>query len=127
MKHWIQTLGILVIASSFAFAQNAPKKERNRPNPEAMFKKLDSNGNGSLSLDEFKASPMGKKNEERATKAFGKMDADSDGSVSLDEFKARGPSKGKGKGEKGKGKGKGKGKNGGAQEAPAAPQAPASE
>lgn len=111
MKLCIQTLAVLAIASGFAFAQDSPKKERKQRDPEAVFKKLDTDGNGSLSLDEFKASPMGKRNEERATKIFGKMDADSNGSVSLDEFKAHG----QGKGEKGKGR-----KRGG-EDAPAAP------
>ena len=112
MKHCIQTLGILAIASSFAIAQDAPKKEGGKKrDPEAVFKKIDTDGNGSLSLDEFKASPMGRKNEERATKMFGKMDADSDGSVTLDEFKAKA-----GKG----GRGGKRGKKGGAEDAPAA-------
>jgi hypothetical protein len=119
MKNCIKTLGILAIASSFALAQDAPKKERGQRNPEAAFKKLDTDGDGSLSLEEFKASPRAKKNETRATEVFGKMDADSNGSVSLDEFKAKASDNGKG--------GKGKGRKRGAEETPAPPEAPAAE
>ena len=43
-----------------------------RPNPEEMFKKLDSNNDGSVSLDEFKAGPRAKQNPDRAQEIFGR-------------------------------------------------------
>lgn len=107
MKHCIQALSILAIATTCTFAEDAPKK-RQRPTPEVAFKKLDTDSNGSLSLDEFKASPIGKKNPEKAEEIYKKMDADSKDGVSLNEFKAARQAKGKGEGKKG-----GKGKKGG--------------
>lgn len=52
---------------------------------EEYFKKLDANGDGKLSLAEFK----GKAEGDRAAKMeerFKKMDKNSDGSVTLEEF-----------------------------------------
>lgn len=121
MKHCIQALSILAIATTCSFAQDAPKK-RERPTPEAAFKKLDTNSDGSLSLEEFKASPMGKKNPEKAEAAYKKMDADSKDGVSLEEFKAARTGKGKGEG---KGKKGGKGKKAADAPAEAPAEAPA--
>ena len=57
-------------------------------NREATFKKLDTNTDSALSLDEFKASPHAQKKPDKAQKTFGKLDKDSDGKLTLDEFKA---------------------------------------
>ncbi len=105
MKTCIQTLGILALAASLSYAEDAPKKgDKKAPDPAKMFAKLDTNSDGSLSLEEFKASPRGKKDEAKAAEIFAKMDADSKDGVSLEEFKAFVPEKGKGHG-KGKKKG----------------------
>jgi hypothetical protein len=103
MKTCIQTLAIMALAASFSFAEEAPKgpDKGKRPNPEKLFKKLDTDNTGSLSLDEFKASPMAKRNPEKAEQIFNKMDKDSADGVSLEEFKAHAPGNGK---DKGKGK-----------------------
>ena len=102
MRTCIQTFGILAIAASLSYGQDAPAKpdKPKHPNPEEMFKTLDTNSDGSLSLDEFKASPKAQKNPAKAEERFKKMDTNSDGSVSLEEFKAAGPPPG-GKGGKG--------------------------
>ncbi len=94
----------LLLVPALAMAADEAKPKRpgkgggaggdKRPNPEEAFKKLDTNTDGTLSLDEFKASPRGKKDPAKAEEAFKKMDKDSDGKVTLDEFKARGPRKG---------------------------------
>ncbi|MCA9091387.1 MAG: EF-hand domain-containing protein [Planctomycetaceae bacterium] len=66
---------------SLGVAADAPKE---RPAPEAVFKKLDKDSSGSLSYEEFK----GKREEEKARKAFDRLDKDANGSLSLEEFKA---------------------------------------
>lgn len=79
-------LGVTVAPVS---AQDKPK-----PEPEAVFKKLDTNGDGKLDKTEF----VGKKTGDAATKAetaFGKLDKNGDGSLSLEEFKAAGKKKDK--------------------------------
>jgi Ca2+-binding EF-hand superfamily protein len=74
----------------------------------AMFKKLDSDNNGSISLAEFKASPRAQKDPTKAEQIFKKMDTDSNGGVSLEEFKSHRPDHApKGAGRPGKGKKKG--------------------
>ena len=52
-----------------------------------MFEKKDANGDGSLTLDEFKKG-MKEKQLEFAEKRFKRLDADGDGKVTLDELKA---------------------------------------
>jgi Ca2+-binding EF-hand superfamily protein len=53
---------------------------------EEVFKKLDKNGDGKVSKDEFQAHP-GIKNKEAAAKAFKSADTDGDGLLTLDEFR----------------------------------------
>jgi EF-hand domain pair len=99
MKNYLQALGAMILATSLSYGEEAPAKpdKPKAPNPEKMFKKLDTDGNGSLSLEEFKASPRGQKNPDKAEEAYKKMDADSKDGVSLEEFKAAAPAPGKGK------------------------------
>jgi hypothetical protein len=92
MKICIQTLGIMIIAASLSYGQDGPKKgHRPPPNPEAIFNKLDANGDASVSLEEFKAGPRAQKNPEKAEEIFKKIDADASGGLSLEEFKAHRP------------------------------------
>ncbi len=67
-----------------------PGKAGTKPkhDPEAVFKKLDTNGDSSLSPDEFKASARAKKNPDKGGEMYKKLDKDSDGKVTLEEFKA---------------------------------------
>jgi Ca2+-binding EF-hand superfamily protein len=65
-------------------ADDPPKKKKQ--SLEDVFKKLDKNSDGKVTLDEFKAFPA-IKNKEAAAKAFKAADADGDGSLSLDEFR----------------------------------------
>lgn len=62
-------------------------EEKKAPDPEKIFKRKDANGDGMLTLDEFKTG-LKDKPLEMAEKRFGKMDSNGDGKLSLDEFKA---------------------------------------
>jgi len=79
-----------------------PKKpgEGKRPSPEEFFKKLDANGDGSLSKDEYLASPRAKQDPAKGAENFAKMDKDSDGKLTKEEFAAMAKGKGDGKGKK---------------------------
>jgi len=70
-----------------------PKGDKPKRDPAEMFKKLDTNGDGKISLEEFKASPMGQKDAAKAEEFFNKKDKDGDKSLSLEEFSAEGKKK----------------------------------
>ncbi len=79
----IGTLALALFVFSFADAQ-----EKKKPTPEKMFKNLDINEDGAISLEEFK----GKKNKkglhpEKLEKVFARIDIDANGSITLEEFK----------------------------------------
>jgi Ca2+-binding EF-hand superfamily protein len=64
---------------------------------EDQFKKLDTNGDGKLSKDEFAKMGKGAKanagNNKKTDKLFQKLDTNNDGFLSLDEFKKIGYAK----------------------------------
>ena len=92
MKTSLASLSALAVAASLSLAQNPPTESPTapgkRPSPELIFKKLDTNGDGFLTLDEFEASPLGKRDAAKAGEIYQKMDAKSDGKVTIEEFKA---------------------------------------
>ena len=119
MKSLITMLVAAAVASSFALAQDKPattdtktatgdggksgattekkpavteaKPAGEKRDPEAMFKKRDTNSDGAISLEEFKAGPRAQRDPAKAEENFKKMDKDNNGSLSLDEFKAGRP------------------------------------
>jgi Ca2+-binding EF-hand superfamily protein len=98
MKNVFLSLTALFTAVSFVTAApdakpEGEKKDKPKMDPEAMYKKLDADSNGSVSLDEFKAHGIGKKDPAKAEEIFKKKDKDADGKLSLDEFKAGGGKK----------------------------------
>lgn len=115
MKTRMYMIGAMAIATTLCLGEEGSKPKGpgkgKHPKAEQVFKKMDTNGDASLSLDEFKASPRAQKKPEMAEKIFNKMDSDSSGGVSLEEFKNFRPPHPPGKGG-------GKGKGGDAPKAP---------
>jgi len=111
MKYITSFLTVLAIGSVLALADDkpeAPAGGESKPaapaadngakpkrDPADLFKKLDTNGDGKISLDEFLAGPMGKKDPEKAKEIFKKKDKDGDGFLTLEEFSAHGEKKAK--------------------------------
>ena len=88
---WLLTVCVLLLTTTTAQAAKGNKPKRD---PEAVFKKLDKNGDGKLSLEEF----LGKKPADKVAKAenrFKAKDTNGDGFLSLDEFKAHAKRKAK--------------------------------
>lgn len=100
MKLTTLKLGVLALGL-FAFSQGNAQ-DRQKPDPEKMFTILDTNKDGSISLEEMKARK--RKNEvsdEMQEKRFAKIDTNADGAVTLEEFKAGIANRGnKGEGKK---------------------------
>lgn len=90
MKAITSILAILALSATLNAAEGDAKKpeagKKKAPNPEEMFKKLDKDGNGSISKEEYMASPQAKKDEAKAAERFGKMDKNGDGSLSKEEM-----------------------------------------
>lgn len=84
----LAVVGVIGVGS--AFADDAPKKggrkKGERPSLEQIFKKLDANNDGSLTVAELAKSPRLKGDEDKAKAIIAKMDGDEDGKVSCKEF-----------------------------------------
>jgi Ca2+-binding EF-hand superfamily protein len=78
----VLALGVTLLPAA---ADAAPEKKA--ADPQKVFNRKDANGDGSLSLDEFKAG-MKPEVAEKADKRFKKIDGNGDGKLSFDEFKA---------------------------------------
>ena len=118
MKILITAITAASFAVTIAPAQDKPPGpppgggRGNRHNPEEVFKKLDANADGNVSLDEFKAGPRAPKEADKAQEIFSKIDKDGNGSINLEEFKAHRPPRGLG-GPGGRGPGGGHDEAGG--------------
>src|SRR5262249_4589224 len=92
----------LVVFSDGASAADGDKPEKGKgkglfQDPEALFKKLDADGNGKISKDEFKKladllpeaakEKAGAFLEKRGDQMFQRLDANGDGELTLEEFK----------------------------------------
>lgn len=88
MKAIFATLTVIALAgfSLNAAEGDAPKKPK--MDPAKVFAKLDSNSDGSISKEEWAASPQSKKDSAKAEKAFAGKDKDKDGKLSKEEFTA---------------------------------------
>lgn len=101
MKIALYLVGSALLATSVCTAEEGKKRKRPMPDRAAMaekiFKKLDADSSGTVSLEEFKAGPRAKEHPEKAEEIFKKIDADSSGGITFEEFKAAGPRKKDGK------------------------------
>ena len=83
------------IAGVVGDAAFAAKKKKKKRDLTAIFKRLDKDGDGKLTLVEFTGKRTGKK-AARAKKQFTRLDKNGDGSLTLEEFKTRKKKKKKG-------------------------------
>ena len=91
MKKLMTVLSVLALSASFVMAAEVAKDEKkadkkNTATPEERFKKLDSNADGKISMEEWNASPMAKKDATKAAEQFTKKDKDGDKNLSMEEF-----------------------------------------
>ena len=75
-------IGVTVLPTA---ASAAPEKKP--VDPQKVFTRKDTNSDGSLSLEEYKAG-MKPEQVDKADKRFKKIDTDGDGKLSFEEFKA---------------------------------------
>lgn len=103
MKTITSILTVLAMGTVFATAADEKKPAGAKPeaaaaaapakpkrDPAEVFKKMDSNSDGKVSAEEFKAKA---KDAAKADEMFGKKDKDGDKSLSLEEFSAQGKKK----------------------------------
>jgi Ca2+-binding EF-hand superfamily protein len=90
--------GFMFASSARADDDPKPAKKGKQPDPEAMFKRLDTNNDGKISKEEFakfaeimrekvKEKAKGKNAGKGADAIFARLDANGDGYLSLEEFK----------------------------------------
>ena len=92
IDRWL-LMGAMLLFPAYAFAQGPPSPAEMESERAALFAQADADGNGTLSLSEFKAfeSLMRDKMTEHH---FNHLDANGDGVVSLDELQADRPGPG---------------------------------
>jgi hypothetical protein len=107
MKSLACILAVLSLSATFAMADDKPAAPstttpatttdatttKPKHDPAEQFKKLDTNGDGKLSKEEFMASKHAQKDPAKAEAQFKKLDKDGDGFLTLEEFSARGAHK----------------------------------
>lgn len=79
---------LLVLPFALAIAADEPSAAPAKPkrDPAKLFKAMDQNGDGFISLEEYKAATVGQIDRSRVADVFKKKDADGDGKLSLVEF-----------------------------------------
>jgi hypothetical protein len=92
MKSITSILAVLALGTAISFAADPAKP---KPDPAAMFKKLDTNNDGTLSKAEFMASPGAKKDPAKAEASFAKKGGTDTKGLTLEEYSAGGKKKNK--------------------------------
>jgi Ca2+-binding EF-hand superfamily protein len=90
LRSMLAAFTAVCLLSGIALAEKGDKGDKGggkRPDPARVFKKKDADGDGKLSLEEFKAG-MPEKALTKADDRFKKLDTNGDGSLSLEEFEA---------------------------------------
>ena len=82
MKTRLTLVAVICSTALTAFADDASSKER----LEQLFKNFDSNGDGGISLEEYKAGMVGQMAPERVPTVFKQKDRNSDGKLTLAEL-----------------------------------------
>jgi EF-hand domain pair len=95
MKHIRTALVVFATSALLLPARAEEGADKPKADPAKAFAKMDANSDGTVTKEEFMASPKAQKDPEKAAKKFGKMDTDANGSLSLDEFKAGAAKSGK--------------------------------
>ncbi|WP_282121733.1 EF-hand domain-containing protein [Algibacter mikhailovii] len=76
---------VSIVFLAYSFSMSA--QERKEPDFDKMFKRLDANKDGSISLEEFKSAKRKKEVPvERLEKNFAHLDADENGMVTREEL-----------------------------------------
>jgi Ca2+-binding EF-hand superfamily protein len=87
MRRFFTSVVLLSAVVSAGLAPSASAADKKAPDPAKIFAKRDANGDGSLTLEEFKTG-LKDKALEVADKRFKRLDSNGDSKLSLDEFKA---------------------------------------
>jgi Ca2+-binding EF-hand superfamily protein len=93
MKAITTILSVLALASFVNAAEGDAKKDKPKMDPAKAFAKMDANSDGSVSKEEFMATPQAKKDAAKAEKGFAGKDKDGDGKITTEEFTAPGKKK----------------------------------
>lgn len=103
-------IGLAMILPLQAAGKGGKAKQGGKANPETIFKRLDKDGDGALTKEEFAAKA---KDASKAATRFAKLDKNSDGKLTLAEIKDRKSGKKAGGKKAGKKAGKRQGNKGG--------------
>ena len=80
------TLIVLPLALAIAADEPATAPAKPKRDPAKLFKAMDQDGDGSISLAEYKAATVGQIDPSRVADVFKKKDANGDGRLTLAEF-----------------------------------------